>query len=243
MAIGTIQVSSPPVLYKNEGDLQFTDVSEAAGLTATGGSAFQTLWLDYNNDGFVDILQVNVGGKVVPQHLYHNNGDGTFSLVSDSVGLTDSFNAHAAVAFDYDNDGDSDLFYGNSNGLNVLYKNNNGQFENVTQNSGLAGDPEWDSVGTCAGDIDNDGFMDLYVANIGSDRNALYKNNGDGTFTDITETSSTQDVGDGRTCAFIDFNSDGKADIYTSNHINPTKLFVNMGNNQFQDVARGNRRC
>ena len=237
VAIGTIQVSSPPVLYKNEGDLKFTDVSEAAGLTATGGSAFQTLWFDYNNDGFVDILQVNVGGKIVPQHLYHNNGDGTFSLVSDSVGLTDSFNAHAAVAFDYDNDGDSDLFYGVSNGLNVMYKNNNGQFENITQSSGLAGDPEWDSVGTCAGDIDGDGFMDLYVTNIGSDRNALYKNNGDGTFTDITETSSTQDVGDGRTCAFVDFNSDGKADIYTSNHINPTKLFVNMGNNEFQNVA------
>lgn len=237
LLIGTIQVSSPPILYKNLGDLQFNDVTEDAGLNATGGSAFQALWLDYNNDGFADILQVNVGGKVVPQHLYKNNGDGTFTLVSDTVGLTDSFNAHTAVAIDYDNDGDSDLFYGNSGGPNMLYKNNNGIFENVTDSAALQGDPNWDTVGACTGDMNGDGFMDLYIANISSDRNALYKNNGDGTFSDITETSSTQDVGDGRTCAFIDINSDGKADIYTSNHINPTKLYINLGNDKFEEAA------
>jgi len=235
--IGTIQVSSPPILYKNQGDLQFADVSEEVGLNATGGSAFQALWVDYNNDGFADILQVNVGGKIVPQHLYENNGDGTFTLVSDSVGLTDSFNAHTAVAIDYDNDGDSDLFFGNSGGVNMFYKNNSGQFENITESAGLLGDPEWDSVGACAGDINGDGFMDIYIANISSDRNALYKNNGDGTFSDITETSSTQDVGDGRTCAFIDVNSDGKDDIYSSNHINPSKLYINMGNEKFEEAA------
>lgn len=237
LLIGTIRVSTPPVLYKNLGDLQFADVSEEAGLNATGGSTFQAMWLDYNNDGFADILQVNVGGKVVPQHLYHNNGDGTFTVVSDSVGLTESFAAHTAVAFDYDNDGDSDIFYGISGGTNVLYKNNNGTFENITQSAGLQGDPEWDSVGACTGDINGDGFMDLYIANISSERNALYKNNGDGTFSDITETSSTPDVGDGRTCAFLDINSDGRADIYTSNHINPSKLYLNMGQDKFEEVA------
>ncbi len=175
LLIGTIQVSSPPVLYQNKGDLQFADVSGEAGLNTKKGSAFQVLWLDYNNDGFVDILQVNVGGKIVLQHLYHNNGDGTFTLVSDSVGLTESFNAHTGVAIDYDNDGDSDIFYGVSGGINVLYRNNNGTFENVTESAGLQGDPEWDTVGACAGDFNGDGFMDIYISNISSARNALYK--------------------------------------------------------------------
>ncbi|MEM4409748.1 MAG: CRTAC1 family protein, partial [Candidatus Caldarchaeum sp.] len=77
----------------------------------------------------------------------------------------------------------------------------------------------------------------LYVVNIESERNALYHNNGDGTFTDVTLSTGTEDVGDGRTCAWVDFDGDGRVDLFTTNHLSPTRLYRNLGGGRFEDVA------
>ena len=103
--------------------------------------------------------------------------------------------------------------------------------------AGLSGEASWRSVAACGGDFDANGFLDIYVSNISSSRNALYLNNGDGTFSDVTLDTGTGDVGDGRNCAWVDFDGDGFLDLLSTNHLNPTKLFRNTGNGEFVDTA------
>lgn len=233
LVAGTINVGNPPILYRNVGFEMFEDVSVGAGITQGGGVIYHTVWVDYNQDGYVDLFQANDGFSF----LYMNNGDGTFTEVSIESGLTQSHNSRSAVWFDYNNDGYPDLFLPN-NGTNTLYENNgDGTFSNVTNSAGLGGNPGWSSVSACTGDYNRDGFIDLYVGNISTTRNALYRNNGNGTFTDVTASTGTEDVGDARTCGFVDFDADGHLDIFTTNHLNPNRLYRNLGNGSFVDVA------
>jgi len=233
LVVGTIMAGSPPILYKNLNGGVFEDVSDEAGITKQGGIIGHTVWADYNGDGLVDLFQANTGVSF----LYRNEGDGTFSEVSLGSGLGEFFLTNSAIWFDFNNDGFPDLFLAND-GLNTFYLNNgDGTFTDITNESGLGGDPNWDSVSACVGDFNGDGFLDLYVGNISSSRNALYRNNGDGTFTDVTFETGTEDVGDARTCAWVDFDGDGLIDLFTTNHLNPTRLFRNLGNGNFVDVA------
>jgi hypothetical protein len=238
LVVGTITALAPPILYQNLGNGIFVDVSLGAGITKEGGVVGHTIWSDYDGDGGVDLFQANMTDSV-RSFLYHNNKDGTFDEVSDISGLG-QFVTNSAVWFDFNNDGFPDLFLENT-GLNTLYLNNgDGTFADVTDNAGVAGDPDWNSEAACVGDFNGDGFLDLYVVNIFSNtpvRNALYRNNGNGTFTDVTEATDTGDVGDGRTCAWVDFDGDGRIDIFTTNHVNPSRLFRNLGNGKFADVA------
>ncbi len=238
LVVGTIMAGAPPILYKNLGEGIFADVSGEAGIMKEGGTVGHVIWADYDRDGWVDLFQANETNSV-RSFLYHNEGDGTFMEVSEGSGLG-KFITNSAIWFDYNNDGFPDLFLAND-GLNKLYVNNGDEtFTDITDDAMVGGDPNWNSVAACVGDFDNDGFFDLYVVNIFSDtpvRNALYKNNGDGTFTDVTEDTKTEDVGDGRTCAWVDFDGDGRIDLFTTNHVNPSKLFRNLGSGKFVDVA------
>ena len=234
LAIITIMAGQPPVLLKNSKKFSFTDVSEKSGLTITGPNPRQVLWVDFDNDGSVDLFQAGTGGSL----LYRNDGKGRFKEVSEPAGLGAKFKTSGAVWFDSNNDGFQDLFLANS-GPNAFYVNDgDGTFTDYTEKSGLSGDPSWRSTSACTGDYNGDGFIDLYVTNMGrSSRNALYRNNGDGTFTDVTADTGTADAGDGRTCAWVDFDADGRLDLFTTNHIRPNKLFRNSGKGVFVDVA------
>lgn len=210
----------------------FVDVSQSAGIInnrAGTDKAIGQAWGDYDNDGWPDLYVTDHAG---PNTLYRNNGNGTFAVSnqSASVALPDSYSGGAVFA-DYDNDGWRDLYVLNW-GQNVLYRNAGGTaFVDVTAEAGV-GD-EGNGKTAAWGDYDKDGFLDLYVANwscypqcgrpTSGDRDRLYHNNGDGTFSDATNLLGGKIVGAGFVASFTDYDNDGDLDIYLVNDefINP----------------------
>ncbi len=221
----------------------FQDVSRPAGITNNRvpemEMAIGQAWGDYDNDGWVDLYVTDPYG---PNTLYHSRGDGTFEIseFSTQVALASVYSG-GAIFIDYDNDGWSDLYVVNW-GENRLYRNLQGQgFEDVTAAAGV-GDK---SNGKTAswGDYNQDGFLDLYVANWAcypdcgrpseGDFDKLYRNNGDGTFTDVSRLLGTGVTGSGFVASFTDYDNDGDPDIYLINDefIHPigNKLWRNDG--------------
>ena len=218
-------------LYRNEGNGTFTDVTDSAGLADIKnitGSAFG----DIDGDQYPDILIVN-GMEVA---MYRNNGDGTFSQITSTTGVKLEGHGRAACLADYDSDGAVDICIA-SVGANRLYHNNgDGTFQDVTENAGVGGDC-W-SEAAAFGDYDGDGKLDLYVANW-SDANVLYRNNGDGTFTDVTETAGVGHDGSARGIAWLDYNSDGALDIFVANSNRQSNvLYRSNGDGTFTDVTQ-----
>ena len=233
---------SSPIFRRNEQPLpvQFTDITEKAGITFKHVSSPEKKYIvesmsggvalfDYDNDGYLDIYLVNsltvdmVKSKQKTRSaLYHNNGDGTFTDVTEKAGVGDIGWGMGVAIGDYNNDGFDDI-YVTCLGPNHLLKNNgNGTFTDVTQKAGV-GDPRW-STGAAFVDYDNDGKLDLFVSNyvdfdvnhlpeFGKDRtcqfkgipvqcgprglpgagDTLYHNNGDGTFTDVSKKAGVSD--------------------------------------------------
>jgi len=259
----------------------FTDVASAAGLRfvhergatrehqlpETMGSGIA--WLDYDNDGWMDLYVVQSGpfppngSPRARDRLFHNNGNGTFTDVTDKAGLRDAAYGMGAVAADYDNDGFTDLFVTNFGG-NILYHNNgDGTFTDVTAKAGVAG-AGW-STSAAFADFDGDGFLDLFVVRyldytveknyfcgdlVKGRReychptlyppisNLLYRNNRDGTFTDISESSGiSRSLGKGLGVVVADFDDDGRPDIYVANDTTMNFLFHNLGGGKFEDVS------
>jgi len=226
-------------LYRNNGDGSFTEVHNSAisqDLADWDGLA----WGDYDNDGFPDLFVANFGGRNI---LYHNNGDGTFAKVTDSVVGQDEGSFGGCAWGDYDNDGYLDLFVSSQDGgPNFLFRNNgDGTFRRITSGP-IANDNH--GRGCAWGDYDNDGWLDLFL-NRGSpygsggpgENNALYHNNGDGTFSKITEGSVVNDGGQGQGCAWGDYDNDGFPDLFVANggfavgiHKQPNFLYRNNGN-------------
>ena len=251
-------------LYHNNGDLIFTEVTERAGV-GNGNDAqnatADALWLDYNNDGWLDLLVVRFGHN----QLFKNLGKGKFKEVTVESGIDRYLNAITAIAFDYDRDGYVDLFIGNyfqpinifnpesprffpesfdqannGGGITVFHNNHNGTFTEVSDKIGikLSG---W-TLDLGHGDVDNDGDDDLYAAcDFGTDR--FFLNNGNGMFTDITQKAIGFDSKKGMNAEWGDFDNDGLLDIYVSNITDDYMregnfLWHNNGNQSFSDVGR-----
>ena len=251
-------------LYHNNGNLTFTDVTALAGIGPGNDSAnasADSLWFDFNNDGRPDLLIVRFGHN----QLYENVGQGTFRDVTRQAGLDRYLNAITAIAFDYDHDGQIDLFIGSyfqpvnlfkpdtprffpesfetaNNGGGVIAFHNNGDetFTDVTEKIGLKTSGWVLDLGH--GDANNDGWDDLYVAcDFGTDR--FFVNTGNGTFTDKTETAIGIDTKKGMNAEWGDYDNDGLLDIYVTNITTEYMqegnfLWRNDGNLTFTDVSR-----
>jgi hypothetical protein len=256
----------------HESGIRFTHVHGGSGThyyveTMGGGCAF----LDHDGDGWLDIFLVQGAplpgykapyGTALRDALYHNNRDGTFTDVTDHVGLGDPRYGMGCCTGDFDNDGDTDLFVTNLEG-NALYRNNgDGTFTDVAKRAGIGGDP----LCTCATffDYDRDGHIDLFISrymNYDLESNPrcqdqlrrpsycsphvyeqtgslLYRNNGDGTFTDVSAASGIA-AASSRALGVIpsDFNGDGWIDLFVASDLSANLLFLNNGDGTFREEA------
>ncbi len=259
----------PIAYYRNEGDGTFEDYTEKAGLSGQLGGLNITQ-TDYNNDGWMDVLVMRGGWMKMRgqmrMSLLRNNGDGTFSDVTEDVGLANpAYPSQSAAWADYDNDGDLDLFSCNetmreagaeSTALlfpSQLFQNDgSGGFEEVAEKAGVQ---NWRYCkGSAWGDYDNDGDADLYVSNFGGE-NRLYRNNGDGTFSDVAPEMGVTEPLDSFATWFWDYDNDGWLDIFAAGYgediedvaadlLGPTRdgphprLYRNVGGQGFEDVTR-----
>jgi hypothetical protein len=253
-------MSSSPTLHKNQIE------------TMVAGVAL----LDYDGDGYLDIYVVN--GAAIPSlkkespaywnRLFHNNHDGTFTDVTEKARLAGAGYAMGIAVGDYDNDGWPDLFVANVTSNQLFHNNGDGTFTEVTAQAGLQGaqlegKKMW-SVGAGWFDYNNDGLLDLFVVNyckwdvnkdpyctIGGGirgychpryyaptHNALYRNNGDGTFTDVSEeTGIASQLGKGMSVSFADYDGDGFLDAFVANDTTRNFLFHNVGGKRFEEVG------
>ncbi len=227
-----------------EGITSFTNVTEAAGLAGTG--AVRIAWGDYNNDNYEDIL---LNGNT----LFRNNRDGTFSNVTNDAGIAITPGANGGIWGDIDNDGFIDFytFATGKGNTDRLWKNNgNNTFTDITA-AAFEKTDTYPTEGAAWGDYDNDGFIDLYLANYEKPLNEtidrgvcypdrLYHNNGNGTFEEASKTAGTtlRENMCGRGVNWGDYDNDGDSDIYVSNYrLDPNLLWNNNGDGTFTNVA------
>jgi len=231
---------------------------------------------DYDNDGYLDVYLV--GGASIPSlikdspvywnRLFRNNHDGTFTDVTEKAGLSGAGYGSGVAVGDYDNDGWPDLFLANVTGNQLFHNNGDGTFTDVTAKAGmegakLDGKKMW-AVGAGWLDYNNDGLLDLFVVNYckwepNTDpvcmlkdgvrgfchprlyeplHNTLYRNNGDGTFTDVSEeTGIAKYFGKGMSVTFADYDGDGYLDAFVANDTTPNFLFHNLKGKKFEEVA------
>jgi hypothetical protein len=280
------------VLWKNNGNGTFTDVTEKAGLREERVRwASGCTWIDYDRDGNLDLFVCNyieLDVKKVPTPgqtgycqwkgipvvcgprglpgamniLYHNNGDGTFTDVSEKAGILKPGPRYSitAVSYDFDNDNWPDIYVAVDSEPSIMFKNkHDGTFEDIAVMAGVAYNEdgqEQAGMGVGVADYDLDGHFDIFKTNFQDDTCDLYKGNGDGTWTDLTFVSgigvNTKYVNWG--AGFMDYDNDGLPDIFhVTGHVypeiesfhldasfrSPRIVYRNLGNGKFKDVSAG----
>lgn len=213
---------------------QFVKITEGEHVN-DGGDSRAVNWIDYNNDGLLDLFITNGPSGGQNNFLYKNNGDGSFTKITGIAITSDNRSSDGSSWGDFDNDGYTDLFVANwYNQNNLLYKNNGDETFTLLTSSIPAADNGYSETGTW-GDYNNDGFLDLYVCNSeGSRQNFLYKNNGDGSFTKISTGTPVTDAFYSRNADWIDVNNDGLVDLFVANENNQNQnLYRNDGEDLF----------
>jgi hypothetical protein len=272
------------VLYRNNHDGTFTDVTAKAGVAGGGEWSTSAGFLDYDHDGRLDLFVVNYldyrlddnlycglkkdGYRMychptqfdgTADRLYHNNGDGTFTDVSRKAGIANPAGKGLGVTFcDFDRDGNTDIYVANDTVRNFLYRNNgDGTFTDVAYGAGVGFDPNGKpraGMGVDCGDVDGNGYPDLFVTNFSEELDALFLNRGDGIFEEVSEKaglgSSYLPLGFGT--KLFDMDNDGDLDIYVTNghvidnvklyqpnltYAQKDLLYENLGGGRFRDVS------
>jgi len=226
-------------LYLNKGNLKFENITLEAGVEGTQQWSTGTTMIDINNDGFLDIYVCNSGdlnGDSRKNELFINNGDNTFTESAEEFGLADrGFSTHA-VFFDYDKDNDLDAYLLNNSyqaigsfnltqkvrgkrdevGGDKLLRNDNGIFIDVSEEAGIYGSVIGFGLGVTVGDINNDNWDDIYVSNDFFEKDYIYINNQDGTFTEDLESRMKSISVASMGADMADINNDGLADIFVT---------------------------
>lgn len=229
------------VVLHNERGARFTNVAAAIGLTIPNRSSRQTNWVDYDNDGDLDVYATDRAGDNM---LFRNDG-GPFTRVFAGVGPSDARPTVGACWFDMDRDGDLDLFLANQSGAaDALWRNDGDRFVDVAPALGLTGPPRTAAqggVGCAVGDYDNDGDFDLFVPNYGP--NQLYRNNGNGAFTDVAQALGVGVENHAVGADWGDYDNDGDLDLSVISYEGPAgaqapanALFRNDGTAGFVNV-------
>lgn len=237
----------PNKLYLNKGDFKFEDITESAGVAGTKQWSTGVVMVDINSDGFLDIYVCNAGivsGDEQDNELFINNGDGTFTEEAESYNLADSGITTHAAFFDYDLDGDLDVYilnnsfipitslnYNDKRGLrdinwdvpsylkgggDKLLRNDNNFFTDVSEESGIYGSLIGFGLGVTLGDVDKDGYVDIYVSNDFYERDYLYMNQGDGTFNEEVQEMVSHLSHSSMGADMADLNNDGYVEIYVT---------------------------
>lgn len=215
----------PNALYMNDGSGNFVRNTKP-GFVQQPAYFHNASWVDYDNDGLLDLFLCNYWPTKFNE-LWHNDGNGNFSLQTASTLSQTAGNSASATWQDYDLDGLPDLFLpNNKGGLNQLF-HNDGQGRFTQVNSVISKDGG-NSVASCWGDIDGNGYPDLFVANASDQDNYLYLNNGK-EFKKITSGAVVQSGGHSHGCSFADIDNDGDLDLYVNNDRGAKFLYLNNG--------------
>jgi hypothetical protein len=231
-------------LYRNDGNLSFTDVTAAAGMSGSLGAGSGAAWADYDGDGDLDLYVPNYSDSIItqvwPNEFWHNNGDGTFTEIAAQLGLDDDWQSMQAIWFDHDIDGDPDLYLSNdrgspTNALNRLFRNDGGTFTEISSGSGT--DVRIESMGVALGDIDGNGRLDLYCTNRVAG-NPLLLAQEDGTYVDVMNEAGVGSFATGWGAHFLDFDNDADDDLYVCNMADGfNRLYRNDRSFPLEDVA------